>query len=91
MRRPNSGLPEFGIINFQVGNSPTDAEFTYYLQGSLSGYETHRLQGVSGEGLPVISQPVGERDLGRARISGVPAPMDDGSYWVGRLNPARRA
>jgi hypothetical protein len=76
---------------FQVGNGATDAEFTYYLQGSLSGYDTHRLQGVAGEGLPVISQPVGERDLGRARVSGVPAPMDDGSYWVGRLNPARRA
>ena len=57
----------------------------------LRGFETHRLQGDAGEGLPVISQPVGERDLGRARVSGVPAPMDDGSYWVGRLNPARRA
>jgi hypothetical protein len=75
---------------FQVGNGATDAEFTYYLQGSLSGYDTHRLQGVAGEGLPVISQPVGERDLGRARVSGTPVPMDDGSYWVGRLNPARR-
>jgi hypothetical protein len=75
---------------FQVGNGAVDAEFTYYLQGSLSGYDTHRLQGVAGEGLPVISQPVGERDLGRARVSGVPVPMDDGSYWVGRLNPARR-
>jgi hypothetical protein len=75
---------------FQVGNGVVDADFTYYLQGSLSGYDTHLLRGVAGEGLPVISQPVGERDLGRARVSGVPVPMDDGSYWVGRLNPARR-
>ena len=37
---------------FLVGNGATDAEFTYYVQGSLSGYDTHRLQGVAGEGLP---------------------------------------
>jgi hypothetical protein len=74
---------------YWAGNEGVDGDFLYHLQGTLSGYDTHRLQGVPGEGLPVISQPPGERELGRARVSGVPVPMEDGSYWVGRLNPAR--
>ena len=56
---------------------------TYELQSSLNRFDTHVLQGVSGQGLPVISQPLGERELGRAREKGAP-PADRSSYWAGR-------
>ena len=55
----------------------------YDLQSALHQFETHRLRGVPGQGLPVISQPGPERELGRARIAGSVAP-DSKSYWSGR-------
>ncbi|HYD10868.1 MAG TPA: hypothetical protein VEA78_12275 [Acidimicrobiales bacterium] len=55
----------------------------YDLQSALHQFETHRLQGVPGQGLPVISQPRDERDIGRARIAGDVAP-EAKSYWSGR-------
>jgi len=55
----------------------------YDLQSALHQFETHRLIGVPGQGLPVISQPHGEREIGRARIAGEVRP-EDRSYWTGR-------
>ncbi len=63
----------------------------YEVQSALNHFDTHQLVGVSGQGLPVISQPLSERPLGNARIAGIIAdPPDDGAYWGGRANPARR-
>jgi hypothetical protein len=59
------------------------------LQAALHRFDTHRLQGVAGQGLPVISQPLPEREIGRARIAGAPEP-DRGAYWASRANPRRR-
>jgi hypothetical protein len=56
---------------------------TYDLQSALNRFDTHVLQGVSGQGLPVISQPLAEREIGRAREKGAP-PADRSSYWAGR-------
>lgn len=55
-------------------------------QSILNGYEIHKLIGVSGQGLPVIPQPVDERPIGRARVAAFPdgqAP-DEPRYWTAR-------
>jgi hypothetical protein len=61
----------------------------YDLQSALHGFDTHRLQGVSGQGLPVISQPRAEREIGRARVAGA-TPSAEPSYWSSRADLARR-
>ncbi len=54
------------------------------LQAAVNGYRVDQLQGVAGEGLPVIRQPPAERPIGLARIDGA---LDWGSesppaYWT---------
>lgn len=61
----------------------------YDLQSALHQFDTHRLQGVSGQGLPVISQPAAEREIGRARVAGA-TPTPEPSYWSSRADLARR-
>ncbi|MCU1376110.1 MAG: hypothetical protein JWO68_3396 [Actinomycetia bacterium] len=61
---------------------------TYDLQSALHHFDTHRLQGVSGQGLPVRSQPREERPLGRARVAGV-EPDTEPSYWAARADVRR--
>jgi hypothetical protein len=58
----------------------------YDLQSALHRFDTHQLIGVSGQGLPVISQPREERPVGRARVQGAPAGEKQ-SYWSGRAKP----
>ncbi len=60
----------------------------YELQSALNDYGTQWLQGVSGQGLPVISQPNAEREIGRARVAGA-AEEPFGTYWSSRANPQR--
>ncbi len=54
------------------------------LQGTVNGFRVDDLMGVSGQGLPVIRQPMAERPIGMARTDGAlpwgsePAP----SYWT---------
>lgn len=62
-------------------------------QSSLNRFDVHQLQGVSGQGLPVRSQPLAERELGKARIAayrGADAVDDEAPYWLARANPGRR-
>jgi hypothetical protein len=57
------------------------------LQSIINGFEAHKLIGVAGQGLPVISQPLDERPLGRARVGTAKAPPPDaagGGYWTSR-------
>jgi hypothetical protein len=56
----------------------------YETQSVVNGFEAHLLIGVSGQGLPVISQPGDERPLGRARTSPIEAPPAPVSYWTDR-------
>lgn len=56
----------------------------YMVQGIVNGFETHLLTGRAGQGLPVITQPVEERPVGRARVASQPAPEQDDPYWVSR-------
>ncbi len=54
------------------------------LQSMLNGFDAHKLIGVAGQGLPVISQPLVERPIGMARNG--PAPtlvrVRRGRRWV---------
>jgi hypothetical protein len=56
----------------------------YETQSVVNGFEAHLLIGVSGEGLPVISQPESERPLGRARTSPLDSPPATSNYWTDR-------
>ena len=47
----------------------TTAEY-WKLQAAVNGYRVDQLQGVAGQGLPVIRQPLAERPLGMARTTG---------------------
>ncbi len=65
-----------------TGALPSDGY--YELQSIVNGFDAHKLIGVSGQGLPVIDQPLSERPLGLARLSNT-LPSDTGSpYWTGR-------
>jgi hypothetical protein len=71
-----------------AGGLGTLSDKGYYdLQSALNHFDAHRLIGVSGQGLPVISQPLAEREIGRARLAGIPARDLNAGYWVGRANP----
>jgi hypothetical protein len=58
----------------------------YQLQAALNGFDAVALQGVSGQGLPVFSQPLSERPIGAARTLAV-APPQTPTYWSNRANP----
>lgn len=65
----------------------------WWLQGTVNGFQVDQLQGVSGQGLPVISQPMAERPIGLARVgAGGPAYGADGppAYWTGQGQTFRR-
>ena len=61
----------------------TTSEY-WKLQAAVNGYRVDQLQGVAGQGLPVIRQPLAERPVGKARATGA---FDWGSqsppaYWT---------
>ncbi len=81
-----------GQPSLSVGLVPAAASAgqVYELQSALNHFDTHRLMGVPGEGLPVIHQPDSEKAMGQAKIDGVAiAPASFGGYWTGRANPLR--
>jgi hypothetical protein len=68
-----------------------DSTGIWELQSALNHFDVDLLIGVSGEGLPVISQPEDERCIGCARESPpYPSRATTGRYWTSRANPARR-
>ena len=75
---------------FAVGpGSGLNAQGQWSLQSALNHYDAHLLIGVSGQGLPVVSQPLHEREIGRARVAGAPPEDSSGGYWTSRANPDR--
>ena len=58
----------------QTGNGSLGDQGVYDLQSAVNGYETRFLIGKDGQGLPVIPQPMDERELGKAKVSGKPVP-----------------
>jgi hypothetical protein len=57
----------------------------YELQSIVNGFEAHKLIGVSGQGLPVIDQPLAERPLGLARRNRAPE-QPASRYWTDRIS-----
>jgi hypothetical protein len=70
------------VLGGATGALTTDGY--YELQSIVNGFEAHKLIGVSGQGLPVIDQPVSERPLGLARRSNTPPVELAPQYWTGR-------
>lgn len=73
------------------GSGSLDSTGVWELQSALNHFDVDLLIGVSGQGLPVISQPYDERCIGCARESPpYPSAARAGRYWTSRANPARR-
>lgn len=79
------------IFYVQGPGQLTSGEY-WKLQSAANGFRVDQLQGVSGEGLPVIRQPLAERPIGMARTDGA---FDWGSasppnYWTTQGQTLRR-
>lgn len=57
-----------------TGRSALTDQGIYDLQSAVNGYETLYLIGKDGQGLPVIAQPLEEREQGKAKVRGKPIP-----------------
>jgi hypothetical protein len=81
----------FGEAYLGLGSGRLGDAEVYRLQSALNGYEAQHLQGVGGQGLPVFSQPLAERELGRARVTGRPTYPDQTppAYWTSRAQTLR--
>jgi hypothetical protein len=77
-RRAAVGRAVLGGTSGQLGD-----QGIYDLQGALHHFDPHRLVGTSGQGLPVLSQPGAEREIGRARVEG-DVPAQEPPYWADR-------
>ncbi len=86
---------DYGLLEeifYVQGPGQLTTEQYWHLQSAANGFRVDQLQGVSGQGLPVIRQPVAERPLGLARIDGA---LDFGgqtppSYWTSQGQTLRR-
>ncbi len=83
---------ELAEIHYTQGPGQLTTEEYWKLQGSANGFRVDQLQGVAGQGLPVIRQPLSERPLGKARTDGA---LDWGSqpppaYWTTQGQVFRR-
>ncbi len=75
------------LLQTGVGSLPDEG--VYDLQSAVNGYETRFLVGKDGQGLPVVAQPMEERELGKAKLSGKPiAPITVASRANGKRKPA---
>lgn len=75
-----------------TGPGRLTTEEYWRLQSAANGFRVDQLQGVAGQGLPVIRQPLAERQVGKARIDGAlewgsePPP----AYWTTQGQTLRR-
>ncbi len=74
------------------GPGRLNTEQFWRLQSAANGFRVDQLQGVAGEGLPVIRQPLAERPLGMARIDGALewGSQSPPSYWTTQGQTLRR-
>jgi hypothetical protein len=83
---------ELEVVYHVQGPGQLSTNEYWKLQGAVNGYRVDQLQGVAGQGLPVIRQPWAERPLGLARTDGA---FDWGSvtppnYWTAQGQTLRR-
>jgi hypothetical protein len=77
----------YGLLSgvyFTTGPGELTTEEYWKMQGMVNGFRVDQLQGVSGEGLPVIRQPWAERPIGLARVDGSLPFGSEGApgYWT---------
>ncbi len=83
---------ELSEIYYTRGPGQLLTEEYWKLQAAANGFRVDQLQGVAGQGLPVIRQPLAERPVGKARTDGA---LDWGSqsppnYWTTQGQAFRR-
>lgn len=84
--------PLLGDATYVPGSGGLVSEGVWQMQSAMNHYDTHQLIGVSGQGLPVISQPRSERPIGAARVLSYPLddlPEEQPPYWMSRADPGR--
>ncbi len=83
---------ELESVHYTTGPGQLTTEEYWKLQASVNGYRVDQLQGVAGQGLPVIRQPVAERPLGLARTDGAYnwGSTTPPNYWTSQGQTFRR-
>ncbi len=83
---------ELTEIYYTRGPGQLTTEEYWKLQAAANGFRVDQLQGVAGQGLPVIRQPVSERPLGMARTDGALAWGSETppNYWTTQGQTFRR-
>ena len=77
----------YGLLSgvyFTRGPGELTAEQFWTMQGMVNGFRVDQLQGVSGQGLPVIRQPWADRPIGLAKVDGSLNFGSEGApgYWT---------
>ncbi len=77
----------YGLLSgvyYATGPGELSTEEFWKMQGMVNGFRVDQLQGVSGEGLPVIRQPWPERPIGLAKVDGSLSFGSEGApgYWT---------
>ncbi len=74
---------ELDEVFFTRGPGELTTDEYWRLQSAVNGFRVDQLMGGSGEGLPVIRQPLAERPIGKARTDGaLPVGAGAPSYWT---------
>ncbi|MEM7325166.1 MAG: hypothetical protein AAF531_18900, partial [Actinomycetota bacterium] len=83
---------ELAEIFYMVGPGQLITEEYWKLQSAANGFRADQLQGVAGQGLPVIRQPLAERPLGMARTDGALTWGSESppNYWTTQGQTFRR-
>lgn len=83
---------ELETIHHTQGPGQLTTEEYWKLQAAANGFRVDQLQGVAGQGLPVIRQPLAERPVGMARTDGAFdwGSADPPSYWTAQGQTFRR-
>ena len=83
---------ELTEIYYMLGPGQLLTEEYWKLQSAANGFRADQLQGVSGQGLPVIRQPLAERPIGMARTDGALSWGSESppNYWTTQGQTFRR-
>lgn len=83
---------ELTEIYYVLGPGQLLTEEYWKLQSAANGFRADQLQGVSGQGLPVIRQPLAERPIGMARTDGALSwgSQSPPNYWTTQGQTFRR-
>ncbi|MGI9594535.1 MAG: hypothetical protein ACR2QK_00160 [Acidimicrobiales bacterium] len=83
---------ELSEIYYMRGPGGLTTDEYWRLQAAANGFRVDQLQGVAGQGLPVIRQPMAERPIGMARTDGALSWGSESppNYWTTQGQTFRR-